>query len=49
MCTPCSISASVTAAMALPIAVQSQATSTTLPKLDPNYGVFAGQWVPLGP
>ena len=49
MCTPFSISASVTAAMALPMAAQSQATSTTLPKVDPNCGVFAGQWVPLGP
>ena len=49
MCTPAAICASVTEAMALLIASQVQATSMTLPKLAANHGVFAGQWVPLGP
>src|SRR5215207_7034388 len=49
MCTPATICVSVTAAMALPMAVQSQATSTTVAKVDPSLGVFSGQWVPFGP
>ena len=49
ICTPAEIWASVTDAMALPIAAQSQATSMTFPNWEPIGGVFAGQCVPFGP
>ena len=49
MCTPAAASAAVTAAIARPIDVQSQATSTTLGAASPIHGVCAGQCVPFGP
>ena len=49
MCTPRSTSASVTDAIALPIAAQSQPTSSTLPNVESGLGVFAGQCDPSGP
>jgi hypothetical protein len=48
-CTPPSISASDTEAIASPIASQSQATSITVPKVASGLGVSAGQCEPSGP
>jgi hypothetical protein len=49
MCTPFSISASVTAADGLADGGPVAGDVDDLAEGGPNCGVFAGQWVPLGP
>ena len=49
MCTPVFACAGVTAEIAVAMAAHVQATSTTFRPPSPNHGVWAGQWVPLGP